>query len=550
MSSTVTSVLHVGFGLLRKHTAGKLKGDMTDEKCRQWIVRDMDDIKTKLDGLARKDLLTSISFLKEGECLLYGHNDAAQPFVQEYKKDVAEGQTSTMVEASDSNYGTNSVYTETLALSKAIKRFRIISPKRLTSALSLFKAAREEATRAFNNEALSTEERILAAKLRVISRILESFDDRDAAAVACKVYLEELHDMPAVKKMFSVQFKGGVKSRFCKTERVENVKSVFVINFVLYNFIKKFTTKAAYRDLFNWPQIDLEEISLHPMTLTAENDIMKEMEESGVQAPNVISIASLSVGDVLIINIKREIIAWKKPSVVLINSKGDVQKFCRLPKKDRKASGFDVCAMAIDVKDNVYIVTMSEQTHNDYCYKLLVYDANGKIKQQLPLEFLNELRMRPERCHVAVNRDKNIILSHCVTYENRIFVCNNSGQLKYGFDVQNYIEYLSISHKKKTISTAHCGNTVYIYTKKGELKQTFKLPEGHEVRGGVAFDHINEKIIVCAWYDKTEGYCLLNYSDIDKKPQILSLHSLSKPTIISHPNGPVALVHDCGIIFI
>ena len=549
MSSTVTSVLHVGFGLLRKHTAGKLKeGDMTDEKCRQWIVRDMDDIKTKLDGLARKDLLTSISFLKEGECLLYGHNDAAQPFVQEYKKDVAEGQTSTMVEASDSNYGTNSVYTETLALSKAIKRFRIISPKRLTSALSLFKAAREEATRAFNNEALSTEERILAAKLRVISRILESFDDRDAAAVACKVYLEELHDMPAVKKMFSVQFKGGVKSRFCKTERVENVKSVFVINFVLYNFIKKFTTKAAYRDLFNWPQIDLEEISLHPMTLTAENDIMKEMEESGVQAPNVISIASLSVGDVLIINIKREIIAWKKPSVVLINSKGDVQKFCRLPKKDRKASGFDVCAMAIDVKDNVYIVTMSEQTHNDYCYKLFVYDTNGKIKQQLPLEFLNGLDMWYVSDRVAGNKDKNIIILHRVKDENRIFVCDNSGQLKYSFPVENCIKYLSISHKNEII-TASYGDTVYIYTEEGDLKQTFKLPRHHLVRG-VAFDHINEKIIVCTWNYKTKGYCLLNYSDIDKKPQILSLHSLSKPTIISHPNGPVALVHDCGIIFI
>ena len=60
----------------------------------------------------------------------------------------------------------------------------------------------------------------------MISRILGSLDDPDAAAVACKVYLEELHDMPAVNKMFAVQFKGGVKSLFNKTKRVENVKSV------------------------------------------------------------------------------------------------------------------------------------------------------------------------------------------------------------------------------------------------------------------------------------------------------------------------------------
>ena len=66
----------------------------------------------------------------------------------------------------------------------------------------------------------------------------------------------------------------------------------------------------------------------------------------------------------------------------------------------------------------------------------------------------------------------------------------------------------------------------------------------------MAFDHINEKIIVFTWYYKTEGYCLLNYSDIDKKSQILSIHSLNEPTIISHQNGLVALVHDCGIVFI
>ena len=556
----VIKVLNVSFELLcnkfRNHTAGKLKGDVTDEKCPQLIVSELDDIKTKLDGLARKDLLASISFLKEGVCLLNQSLDTARdhgalPFAQEHKKDVAEAEGLTMVEASDSNDGRNSVFTEALALPEAIKRFRITSPKSLTSALSSFKAAREEATRAFSNETLSTEDRILAAKLRVISRILESLDDPDAAAVACKVYLEELHDMPAVKKMFAVQFKGGAKSRFYKTWRAENVKSVFLINFVLYNFLKKFTTKAAYLDLFNWPQIDHKKISMHPMLLTAENDIIKEIEESGVQAPNVISIARSSFSYVFAINIKKgEIIAWEKPSVVLVNSKGDVQDFCRLPKEDTEASGFDVCAMASDVEDNVYIVTMSKQTHNSYCYKLFVYDTNGKIKQQSPLEFLNGSYIQQGSFNAAVNKDKNIIISCKVLDERRIFVCDNSGQLKYTFPVEYWIEYLSISHKNEIITAKYEGDTVYIYTEEGELKQTFKVPEGHKVLGGVAFDHINEKIIVCTWYDKVEGYCLLNYSDIDKKPQILSLHSLSNPTIISHPNAPVALVHDRGIIFI
>ena len=224
-SSMVIKVLNVSFGLLwttfRNHTGGKLKGDMTDEKCPQLIVSELDDIKTKLDGLARKDLLASISFLKEGVCLLNQSLDTATdhgalPFAQEHKKDVAEAKGLTMAEASDSNDGRNSVFTEALALPEAIKRFHITSPKSFTSALSSFKAAREKATAAFSNTALSTEDRILAAKLRVTSRILESLDNPDAAAVACKVYLEELHDMPAIKKIFSVQFEARVKSLFIK----------------------------------------------------------------------------------------------------------------------------------------------------------------------------------------------------------------------------------------------------------------------------------------------------------------------------------------------
>ncbi|CAB4004846.1 Hypothetical predicted protein, partial [Paramuricea clavata] len=52
---------------IRSGIAERLKdGDVTDEKCRRLIVRELDDIKSKLDGLARKDLLSSLCFLQEG----------------------------------------------------------------------------------------------------------------------------------------------------------------------------------------------------------------------------------------------------------------------------------------------------------------------------------------------------------------------------------------------------------------------------------------------------------------------------------------------------
>ena len=45
--------------------------NITDQKFRGMIVREIYEIKKKLDGLARKDLLASISFFEEGIVLLY-----------------------------------------------------------------------------------------------------------------------------------------------------------------------------------------------------------------------------------------------------------------------------------------------------------------------------------------------------------------------------------------------------------------------------------------------------------------------------------------------
>ena len=75
MSSIVTSILSSTVGLLwnkaRDATAESLKdGDITDAKLRKIVVSELNDIRTKLDGVSRKDLLSSYSFLQEGIQLL------------------------------------------------------------------------------------------------------------------------------------------------------------------------------------------------------------------------------------------------------------------------------------------------------------------------------------------------------------------------------------------------------------------------------------------------------------------------------------------------
>ncbi|CAB4010219.1 Hypothetical predicted protein [Paramuricea clavata] len=75
MSLIVTSILSSTIGLLwnkaRDATAKGLQdGDITDAKIREIVMRELNDIKTKIDGLSRKDLLSSYSFLQEGVQLL------------------------------------------------------------------------------------------------------------------------------------------------------------------------------------------------------------------------------------------------------------------------------------------------------------------------------------------------------------------------------------------------------------------------------------------------------------------------------------------------
>ena len=76
MWSIATAVFKVTIGWLvdkgRNKAAKKLKdGDVTDQKFRGLIVREIDDIKSKFDGLSRNDLGASISFFEEGIELLY-----------------------------------------------------------------------------------------------------------------------------------------------------------------------------------------------------------------------------------------------------------------------------------------------------------------------------------------------------------------------------------------------------------------------------------------------------------------------------------------------
>ncbi|CAH3134290.1 unnamed protein product [Porites lobata] len=202
MSSLITAVFKATIGLLvnkgRDKLAEKLnQGDVTDQKFRGLIVREIDEIKSKLDGLARKDLLASISFFKEGIELLYDVFESARPSRE--RRPIAAAATACV---------------EQFDIAKEMRKLDISAldesaMRKLGRAKKRFEEARLEAIKAFSNEALELPDRLLAMQYRLMATILETVDNPTEALAACSVCLDELHQVPAVKEYFKVELEEG-----------------------------------------------------------------------------------------------------------------------------------------------------------------------------------------------------------------------------------------------------------------------------------------------------------------------------------------------------
>ena len=273
MSFIATAVFKATIGLLinkaRDGAAEKLKGgDVTDEKLRNLIVREIDQINSKLDGLARKDLLSSISNFKEGIAIFFDVFDKANKGVKELKESVtgqaaaAAATTEVSVQSSASTQAVEGSLANKLAHLQLIDLDES-SKELLSSAKERFKEARSKATDAFSNEGLHTPDRILAMMIRVMATILEKADYPANALTPCRVCLEELHALPAVKNNFSIALGKGLKSRFGKDERKAVIAAVCDINHAIFDVTLMVSPDSLILKI--WPLIEVGGENVHPL---------------------------------------------------------------------------------------------------------------------------------------------------------------------------------------------------------------------------------------------------------------------------------------------
>ena len=555
MSSIITAILSSTVGLLcdkaRDSAADKLKdGDLTDETMRKMVVKDLTDIKTKIDSLSRKDLKASYSFLKEGVELL--NLTLGQSNEDQKASEGSADETTRVI-----NCTASGVLNAALSLPQEIQRLKISSNKRFVSSQDRFKASRERATDAFNNESLSIKDQIMACKLRVAATIIElGLEDPEAAITACLVPLKELHGLPAIQEMFAVFFKRGLKSKINKLERLENTMSVLFINHALYDFATKYSSES--RNLLAWPGIELKARSYHPI-LNAHEVLRKTSTggDSFQQVKQVDICSSAGYVYAFAVNSRGDVILLHDDHITVIYSTGENKNVFFPDTTEKNVLELNGSSVAVDSDDNVYAIrgrgVRDENGDIEYDSVLYAFDENYNIKNVCVLDFLHTEEMFPD-VSIAVDKNQNLfILTDC---NEQVYVCDNMGKLKFQFQRdRRSLWSLSISSNNDIMTVTHDRSAIHTYSTDGDLKSTMKVPDGH-VAWPVAFHHNTCKIIALTYVRKEDSYFLLSYSETGelensvifckKDPDV----SWWKIEMKSHPSGPLAVLYNRRITFL
>lgn len=281
MSAIITAVFKATIGVVvnkgRNAMADKLKeGDVADQKVRDMIIGDMEDIKSKLNALSRKDLGAAVDSLETGLRFLNNAVDAMHNDNPSWKgANEPEGDGLTLPSANFSETTvTLDAGTKNVQLTESVNE---VAKTTLSAAKERFKLAREKATDACNNEALSTFDRITAIRYRVMAAMLESAtatvgtsDDLKitlkSALPECEQCLQKLHSLPAVQKSFKVELEKGrlnVRSRFGKEERRELISTVCQVNRAIYD--ATLTVYGGDVHVWVWPYVDTGEDKVDPL---------------------------------------------------------------------------------------------------------------------------------------------------------------------------------------------------------------------------------------------------------------------------------------------
>ena len=508
MSSIITAVFKATIGLLvnkgRDKAAEKLKdGDVTDQKFRGLIVREIDDIKSQLKGLARKDLLASISFFKEGIELLYEVFDKARPRREHgtIKEEAAAG----------------TVSAEAVSLAKGMRKLELTDLHEsalnvLSNAKKRFEDARRKATEAFANEALELSDRVLAMQYRVMATILETVDNPEVALAACRMCIEALHSLSAVKECFTVELKRGFWARFSKDERRAIISATCHVNRTIYDVMLMISFGNKQLCANNWPCVDTGEEKVDPLCHGRISKVLKKQgmehccvrpwsfgqegeEEHKLKNPR--GVATNADGQFIIVD-------HSPNSVKMFDSSGKFVLQFHPESNDIKTVLY-VLDVATDVNSNIYLLVGLGWAGADW--EVQVFSDTADLLYKFPVREVGWGRL-------AVTNNKVLVLTGwtvhlCVfEHEGRYVRSFGEGILKYACDI-------TASPDGQVMILDSYDSCVFIFTEDGEQLRKFNINTKEDGYLCIACHPSGEFAVVGGQERATEHPCVAIYTATD-----------------------------------
>ena len=500
MSSIITAVFKATIGLLvnkgRDKAAEKLKdGDVTDQKFRGLIVREIDDIKLKLDGLARKDLLASISFFEEGIELLYVVFDKARSINENDRK--------------AAQLPAEAACAEAVSLAEGMRNLKLTgldesATRALSNAKKRFKDARREATKAFKNEASGTSDRILAMQYRVMATVLETVDNPVDAVPPCRVCIKELNSLSAVQNSFDVHLKKGIQAvngLFSKDERRKIVCNVCHVNRVIYD-----VTQAVGKEepFWMWPAVDTGEGKLDPLRDERITEVLlkQDMEhccvipwsldlecDGGQKLKKPVAIATNSRGQFIVADLRDR-------NVKVFDTKGNfVDLFMIFPPSDGKSQVLSIFDVASGMNDNFYVAVKLYSPKTGIS-KFVVYKFNYTAchHHKFPLRERNYYDMLAMTVGCS---GKIFVVARSLAGDDRIDVYGPDGQLfcSFGEGLFKDASGITAANNGRVMVVDGYDYHVHIFSEHGDHLFKFKL-EGCYYYPRIAFHHASEHLVV------------------------------------------------------
>ena len=540
MSAIILAVFKATIGLIvdkgRDVAAERMKeGDVTDQKFRSLVVRDLKEIHNKLDALSQKDLNAAVDFFETGLGCLYRAVDT----MRSANVSLGAAQVSERNEEEDFKQITlpSDTDPEKTVLADGIRNMQLTELDETTKSLlskakEKFRLAVEYTTHACNNEALSTFDRITAIRYRVMAAMLESAAETArttgdlksalmSALPECEHCLEILNSLPAVQNSFKVELSKGllnIRGQFGKDERMQIISIVCQVNRTIYDAMR---TVGKDVHVLVWPSVDIGEDQLDPLRDVRVLQMLEKSEKVDMEHYRITPRWSFDVSKGLCYHftfwatntLGQFLISKRLRETVQVYDKNGMFQFSFNPQTHDAEEKIQIVDLVPeDVGENIYLLVF----RYGCVYEVQVLNKTADLQYKF--------HVIPTARRLRVSGSQLVILT-----EWKAHVHNQNGKFVRSFEffeflgdrilmdcTATYDGRIMITHRKRDYSD-HWSHCVHVFTMEGQEIAKFKSGVGLNLDYMLFSPRSAGEHVVIAGYNSENGIITVEIYTVDGK---------------------------------